>query len=246
MKMYFALDDSRRVDGGGAGETLALLTSAIENQGWGHCSLPSRHRLYPHPESGCKKHNTARSFSADIETQYLNPFIEYAGRLIQSHGSPDSNTGMAIAVPEQMQDLTELIDYAYRAKEGLVTREEVLMLADRPGLYIQALSGNGNGIIGALAAVGLRMTGNDGQFRGKLKLGSGEGYITSAADILQNTYVEQIKTMDMMNICEDESIRMGEKVKIVLMDHKYTLMVFPTDMDHPKWQTSTTHMLRAF
>ena len=38
----------------------------------------------------------------------------------------------------------------------------------------------------------------------------------------------------------------GGKVKIVLLDNKYTLMVFPTDIEAPKWQTSTTHMLRVF
>lgn len=246
MNVYFALDDSRRTDGGGAGETLSQIIHAIEDQGWGHCKLPSRHRLYPHPETGCKKHNTARSFSADIEPQYLDGFMEYAVRLIQSYETPGTNAGIAVAVPEQMQDIQALIDYAYRAKEGLVTREEILVLADRPGLYVHALSGNGNGIIGASAAVGLRITGNDGQFRGKLKLGTGEGYITTAADIIKNTYVEQIKNMKMADVGDNESVRMGEKVKVVLLDHKYTLMVFPTDRDFPKWQTSTTHMLRVF
>ncbi len=246
MNVYFALDDSRRTDGGGAGETLSEIIHAIEDQGWGHCKLPSRHRLYPHPETGCKKHNTARSFSADIEAQYLDGFMEYAVRLILSYETPGSNAGIAVAIPEQMEDFTELTDYAYRAKEGLVTREEVLILAGRPGLYVQALSGNGIGIIGALAAVGLRITGNDGQFRGKLILGTGEGYIATAADIIRNTYVEKIKNMEMEDVGDNESVRMGEKVKVVLLDNKYTLMVFPTDKDFPKWQTSTTHMLRVF
>ena len=57
---------------------------------------------------------------------------------------------------------------------------------------------------------------------------------------------EQVKNMDFDNLGDDECVRMGEKVKIVLLDNKYTLMVFPTDIEAPKWQTSTTHMLRVF
>lgn len=246
MKIYVALDDSRQLDGGKAGQTASLLGKYIEARGWGQSAIPSRHRLYPHPETGCKKHNTARSFAADIDGKNLNEFIDYACQLVKSTGTPDSNAGLAIAVPELMDNPDELIQYAYRVKEEMVDKAEAMELAARPGLHVFEINGSGNGVIGALAAVGLRMTGNDGQFRGKLQVGSGEDYIASVKEIVDNTYVEQVKNMDYENISDFEYVRMGEKVKVVLLDHKYTLMVFPTDIEHPKWQTSTTHMLRVF
>ncbi|MEN6325898.1 MAG: hypothetical protein ABFD18_06795 [Syntrophomonas sp.] len=246
MKIYVALDDSRQLDGGKAGETASLMGKYIEARGWGRSTIPSRHRLYPHPETGCKKHNTARSLAADIDVQYLNEFIDYACQLIISTGTGDSNAGLAIAVPELMENPDELIEYAYRVKEGLVSKDETLRLATQPGLYVFELNGTGKGIIGALAAVGLRMTGNDGQFRGKLQVGTGEDYIASVKEIVDQTFVEQVKNMDFENISDLEYVRMGEKVKVVLLDNKYTLMVFPTELEHPKWQTSTTHMLRVF
>lgn len=246
MKIFVAIDDSRRLDGAKAGETVSQLTEFIAAKGWGKCSLPSRHRLYPHPDTGCQKHNTARSFAADIGAQYLQDFIVYACSLIKRTGAPDSNAGLAVAVPELMEDTAELIDFAYRAKEVLVSKAEALILGRKSGIYLYALSGSGQGIIGALAGAGLRMTGNDGQFRGKLHLGTGEDYIASIKEILTGSYVEQVKNMNFENINEDEWVRMGEKVKIVLLDNKYTLMVFPTDIENPKWQTSTTSMLRIF
>lgn len=246
MKIYVALDDSRQLDGGKAGETVSLLGKYIEAKGWGRSAIPSRHRLYPNPATGCKKHNTARSLAADINEQYLNEFIDYACELIKSTGTRDSNAGLAIAVPELMETPNELIEYAYRVKEGLVNKNETLELATRPGLYVFELNGTGKGIIGALAAAGLRMTGNDGQFRGKLQVGTGEDYIASVKEIVEQTFVEQVKSMDFENVSDIEFVRMGEKVKVVLLDDKYTLMVFPTELEHPKWQTSTTHMLRVF
>lgn len=246
MKIFVAIDDSRQLDGGKAGETASLLGKFIEENGWGRSSIPSRHRLYPHPDTACKKHNTARSFLADIGEQYLADFIDYACRLVRSTGTPDSNAGLAVAIPELMENPDELIEYAYRVKEGLVSKDEALKFKNKPGLYLFELNGSGRGIIGALAAAGLRITGNDGQFRGKLQIGTGEDYIASVKEIIDKSYVEQVKNMDFENISDSEYVRMGEKVKIVLLDNKYTLMVFPTEIEYPKWQTSTTHMLRAF
>lgn len=246
MKIYVAIDDSRQLDGGKAGETAFLLGKYIEKRGWGKSAIPSRHRLYPNPATGCKKHNTARSLAADIDEQHLADFIDYACTLVKSTGTPDSNAGLVIAIPELMDNPGELVQYAYQVKEEMIGKEEALKLVDRPGLYVFELNGSGNGIIGALAAAGLRMTGNDGQFRGKLQVGSGEDYIARVREIIDETYVEQVKNMNFETLHDDEYVRMGEKVKVVLLDNQYTLMVFSTDIDHPKWQTSTTHMLRAF
>ncbi len=79
-----------------------------------------------------------------------------------------------------------------------------------------------------------------------MRIGTGEDYIATVKEIVNESYVEQVKNMDFENLTDEELVRMGEKVKIVLLDNKYTLMVFPTDIETPKWQTSTTHMLRVF
>lgn len=246
MKIVVAIDDIRQLDGAKGGETASFLTRTIEEKGWGKCSIPSRHRLYPHPDTGCKKHNTVRSFSADIDGQFFEAFLEFARSSTKTVASPESNTGLVVAVPEQMVNTDELVDYAYRVKEQLVGKADALAFAGKPGIHLCEISGNGQGVIGALAGAGLRITGNDGQFRGKLKVGSGEDYIATVGEIIAQTYVEQVKNMDLETLDEVESVRMGEKVKVVLLDDKYTLMVFPTDIEYPKWQTSTTHMLRMF
>ncbi len=245
-EIYFGMDGFRRCDGAGAGETASLIIQAIGENGWGQAGLLSRHRLYQHPDTGCRKHNTARSFSAQIDERYLSVFIDHACNVLGSDSSPDSNTGLVIAMPERMSSADEIIAYASRVKEGLISRDETDRIVGKPGLYVFEISGDGKGIIGALAAAGLRMTGNDGQLRGKLQLGSGEGYIATIKEIVDNTYVEQVKNMDFENIDKDQYVRMGEKVKVVLLEHKCTLMVFPTELQYPRWQTSTTHMLRIF
>ena len=116
----------------------------------------------------------------------------------------------------------------------MVSQDEALKFKNKPVLYLFELKGSGRGIIGALAGAGLRITGNDGQFRGKLQIGTGEDYIASVKEIIDKSYVEQVKNMDFENISDSEYVRMGEKVKIVLLDNKYTLMVFPTEIEYPE------------
>ncbi len=151
MKIIVAIDDSRQLDGAKAGETASILTKFIEENGWGKCSIPSRHRLYSHPDTGLKKHNTARSFSADIEEQYLADFIDHACKLVKRTGAPDTNAGLAVVVPELMENTDDLIDYAYRAKEEIISKAEALEFGKKPGIYLFELSGSGQGVIGALA-----------------------------------------------------------------------------------------------
>jgi len=115
MKIFVAIDDSRQLDGAKAGETASILSKFIEDNGWGKCAIPSRQRLYSHPDTGCKKHNTARSFSADIGEQYLADFVDHACNLIKRTGTPECNAGLAVAVPELMGNIGELMSGPIRA-----------------------------------------------------------------------------------------------------------------------------------
>lgn len=246
MKIIVAIDDSHRKDGGGGGENAGLLAESIREKDWGISSRPSRHRLYPNPGIGYRKHNTARCFSAEIFEKTLPDFIQYACQMIKNNETNDSNTGLAVVVPQLLKQSDELIAFAYRAKESIIEQNDAVLMGNQAGIYLYSLNGNGRGVIGALAATGLRMTGNDGQFRGKLKMGSGEGYIATVKEIITETDVEQVKNMDFEILTENETVRMGDKVKVVLLDDKYTLMVYATEIDYPRWQSSTSTMLRIF
>ncbi|MGI6033785.1 MAG: hypothetical protein ACOX69_10245, partial [Coriobacteriales bacterium] len=61
--------------------------------------------------------------------------------------------------------------YGFRAQREVIEKSEALALAERiPWLSLWDLGGTGAGVIGALAGVGLRLSGGDGRFRGKWNL----------------------------------------------------------------------------
>ena len=58
---------------------------------------------------------------------------------------------------------SEIVRWGQRCQRELVTREDALVVARDAGLHLESLGGTEDGVIGALAAVGLASTENDGR-----------------------------------------------------------------------------------
>src|SRR6185503_7864697 len=56
-----------------------------------------------------------------------------------------------------------VIEFGRRCQRELVTQAEARDLAERSGIRLEGLGGTEDGVIGALAAVGLLASGNDGR-----------------------------------------------------------------------------------
>ena len=57
-----------------------------------------------------------------------------------------------------------LIDFGRRARDTVLAKEEALVLCAREGAFVRELGGTGLGVIGAVAACGLRQSRDDGRF----------------------------------------------------------------------------------
>jgi hypothetical protein len=92
--------------------------------------------------------------------------------------------------------------------------------------------------------VGLRITGNDGRFKGHFRIDAADGIVTPM-EIRQQTHVEVVKTIEGAVLKDHEKIRLGTKVKAVLMAGKSTLLVSEIDGDI-KWETCRKQQLRIY
>ena len=92
------------------------------------------------------------------------------------------------------------------------------------------------------------MTGNDGRFRGHLRIAA-EGDRLRASELMQKTGVHVVKSLDGAMLKGDEPVYIGEKVKAVLQDGKATLLVFAeseAESGETFWRTCTKQQLRRF
>jgi hypothetical protein len=123
---------------------------------------------------------TAKNSAAVVHLLADKPergLIDEVARWVAEQAVAESEPGVCLAwsVPEQV------VAFGRRAQREVVTREEALALAEGDGLILRDLRKNGRGVIGALAAVGLAATGNDGRFVLYRRLRDLEGLIPVAS-----------------------------------------------------------------
>jgi hypothetical protein len=248
MKILVCIDDTDNIDSRGTGELAGLLAKALEKNGWGTSEPVTRHQLLVHPDIPYTSHNSSMCFAAEIHSEHLSTFREFAEDFLTRESAEGSDPGLCIVNADSLPDAEHLIAFGRKAKNQVVTKEEAYGLAKRLQIHLSEHGGTGLGIIGSLAGTGLRLTGNDGRFRGKFKLET-ESDIVEVAEIKRQTGIHIVKSLDGQVLHDSEKIKMGDKIKAVLLEGRATLLVSPVsseDSDQATWQTCTKQQLKVY
>jgi hypothetical protein len=247
MKVFICIDDTDNKESIGTGHLAARLGNEIEGMGWGKCFFITRHQLYVHPDVPYTSHNSAMCFTADLNESCLEEVIEYAALFLRRASASGSDPGLCVALEGRLSDIEALISFGKRAKRQVLTKEDAYNLAKKLGIHLSEHGGTGGGVIGAMAGVGLRISGNDGRVRGKLAI-SGVDDSVSVAALLEQAGIDEIRTMNGNGIDDHEHIRLGEWIKTVYLDGRRVLLVKPLDMtgDGAKWRICEKEELRVY
>ena len=81
-----------------------------------------------------------------------------------------------------------IVEWGRRAKVEVLSMDEAYEIAAGAGIHLEGLTGEKTGVIGALAAVGLRRSGQDGRF---LELGELRHVIGEQAAVFMAADVER-------------------------------------------------------
>jgi hypothetical protein len=119
-----------------------------------------RHQLCGDPSIPCTSKNGSASLwfeaTAEDDRAWL---VETIRATMRSDFIPGSDPGLCVA--ESVSDGVVL--FALKAQREVVTQAEARAVARVAGLHLEGLGGTEGGVIGALAAVGLAATGDDGR-----------------------------------------------------------------------------------
>ncbi len=186
----------------------------------------SRHQLYVHEEIPYTSHNS--SMCAKVSTKIPEAdLIRSAGEYLRIHSPNGADPGLCVMEIPHTGSKIELVSWGQRAKRSVLTKEEAYALSRTLGIHLSEHGGTGQGVIGALAAIGLRLTGNDGRIRGRRELAAGEW---SVGEILKRTGFQRVVALGEGVLHEDESILTTEEsVKAVLRGFSSTVMVESVD-----------------
>ena len=250
MKVLICIDDTDNIDiKRGTGQLASQLAQEIEEKGWGRCEPVTRHQLLVHPDVPYTSHNSAMCFAADVAEEALDDVIAYGSSFLEKERAVGSDPGLCLVIPERLTNPGWLIAFGFSAKQEVLNKEYAYDLAREMGIYLSEHGGTGDGVVGALAGSGLRLSGNDGRFRGKLSVAQ-QGQAITAGEIIGGSYITRVRSKDDGRVlADDELVEIGEVVKAVLIDKEAVLMVRPLAVPGEQgavWRTCTKDELRCY
>ena len=247
MRILIGIDDTDNVNSRGTGHLAFDMARELDNRGWGKCRFITRHQLLVHPDVPYTSHNSAMCFSAEIDGPCLERIIDHAAASLCRESAPGSDPGLCVVAVDRLTSAEELIAFGKKTKRSVVSKAEAYALARRLGVHLSEHGGSGQGVIGALAGAGLRLSGNDGRVRGHLEIPAANGRAT-VDDICGHPDVHEVRSVSGKTLSGHERILLGEKVKAVLLDGNPVLLVVPSakTIDGAAWRSCTKQQLKSY
>lgn len=220
MQIYLSVDDTDNQTSIGSGQLAENLTEELIHKGLVQsCSSISRHQLYFHDDIPYTSHNSAMCFTASCRSTSLPKLVEFSARYLKEHSAPGSDPGLCIAEDNNSLDRDALIHFGEQAKSTILNKEKAYLLASKTKVHLSEHGGTGDGVIGALAGIGLRLQGNDGRFRGWFNMGSA-GELVTAAKLCKHPFVTDVIDENGHSLAPESPIRItDEKIKTILQNH---------------------------
>lgn len=162
MRVYVSFDDTDRLGADrGTGKLVRWFTERLPEgcTSWGVV----RQQLLVHPDVPFTSHNSSGCAILDVpDGSYLPLLAELAAEHIAEQFIEGSDPGLCIA--DENAELSAVIAFARRAAIEVVTQQEARAIAKRAGIHLSGHGGTEDGVIGALAGVGLTAWGWSGRF----------------------------------------------------------------------------------
>lgn len=160
-KWLIGIDDTDVPGTRGTGSLARSVLATLAGRGLRACGV-TRHQLLVHPDVPYTSHNSANCVAA--EGGIAEPAVLFAElcRFVAAASPEGSDPGVCMAPADAVRE--SATEFGRRAQREIVRRSEAAAIASEAGLLLAGLAGTQDGMIGALAAVGLRAGGGDGRF----------------------------------------------------------------------------------
>lgn len=244
MRILVCIDDTDNLESRGTGELASQLAQHLEVSGWGKSSYVTRHQLLIHPDIPYTSHNSSMAFFAEIEPACLDLFKTYAADFLTNESAEGSDPGLCVVDFSCLKSTDTLISFGPQAKKRVLTKEEAYGLAETLDIHLSEHGGTGQGVIGALAGAGLRLGGNDGRLKGQLKFDTTDGLLT-VAQLLSHPSLDVVRSEEGYSLLANESVRLQDKVKAVLLGGQSVLLVGPS-AGLSGWQNLSRQQLKSY
>jgi hypothetical protein len=180
----------------------------------------TRHQLLAHPRIRYTGHNTAVCLV--LEARNMEEVWETARDFLALDSALESNASLCLGRWDAIG--RDVIELGKRAKSEVLTLQDARQVAARSRVRFEAVRGNGDGIIGAVAALGLHRDGNDGRYLWLPGLEELQGK-HPVDEVLKRTPIDRVCSLEGAELPLDAVVDFGEWTRPLLRDGQATLLV---------------------
>ncbi|HNR46484.1 MAG TPA: hypothetical protein PKO03_05405 [Anaerolineaceae bacterium] len=231
MRFLLGLDDTDNLESRGTGHRARMLGLTLAEAGLAQLIGITRHQLLVSPLIPYTSHNSSACLELEAPAANRKTIWQAARDFTQTDSAPGSDAGLCLADAAQAAGLKT---WGQRAKLEVLQKTDALALAAEAGPWLAELTGDGGGIIGAAAGVGLRAGGSDGRYLWLPGLRELTGRLP-VREIMAQTGIGRICTPAGLDLPADALLDVGEWLRPVLLDAIPVLLV---EEDHDgNWHT---------
>jgi hypothetical protein len=158
--IYIGLDDTDSLESRGTGRLARTIAAQIAKKF--DIFGVTRHQLFVHPDIPFTSHNSCAVIHAVASPSAVSEMFDTAKRLMLEDFIEGSDPGLAVCSTEHLTPAA--VAFGQDAKTMIVGKERALRIARNCSILVEGLGGTNDGIIGAIAGVGLASLQNDGRF----------------------------------------------------------------------------------
>lgn len=241
MRLLICIDDTDNLNSKGTGAIADELRVLIKFTFGRDCGFVTRHQLLIHEDVPYTSHNSSMCFPCEIEAEQYDRLTALCFEHLKKESAEGSDPGLAVAVLGEA-DEAALIAFGKDAKRRILSKNDAYTLAKEANVYLKEAGGTGDGVIGALAGIGLRLWGNDGTLKGQLPQFE-EGRTYSVKDFTDTGIISSVQDEKGNPLSPDEQVLVGWKAKPSMINGLLTLLVKKSG---GKWSVMEKQEMRDF
>ena len=188
MQYFIGLDDTDNLESRGTGHLARMMAGALAQDFRVHGV--TRHQLLEDERVPKTAKNSCAAVLFEGDPYPLEEIADFARKMMRDDFQPGSDPGLCLVTTVP----ADVIIFGQRAQREFLYQQEPRELAATHSLLLEGLGGDEGGVIGALAAVGLATSGEDGRYVQVGSIRALEGLLP-IADVL-SAGIASVKTLD--------------------------------------------------
>lgn len=157
--ILIGIDDTDNESSPGTGRLARELSKECRERGLRPVGV-TRHQFLRDPHIPYTSHNSGACVA--VRAADGADSVSFAFDFVAQQAAPSSDPGVCIADAASVP--AQVVDFGVAATQRVLDSNDALRLGKSDGIVLRALGGTGQGVIGALASVGLRARGDEGRF----------------------------------------------------------------------------------